>query len=179
MGGRARSAPRPAYTVETLTELRAEYGEAAELWLLIGGDSLALPGWRHWQQILPWPIWRVAAPRPAHPTPLPPELAAPLAGGKWLIFKTERSTVQSAPRTLPRPRRFPPRPSANAGRRPACRRAIGPAVVDYINQQHFVRPLSVTSTRDRGSHTQSGEQNSAQRSWLGDSCRQAKRQESL
>ncbi len=43
--------PRPAYTVETLTELRAEYGEAAELWLLIGGDSLAaLPGWlaHHW-----------------------------------------------------------------------------------------------------------------------------------
>ncbi|MEQ6291290.1 nicotinate-nucleotide adenylyltransferase [Vogesella sp. GCM10023246] len=44
---------RPAYTVETLEELRAELGPACQLWLLIGGDSLhQLPGWQRWQHIL-------------------------------------------------------------------------------------------------------------------------------
>ncbi|WP_246211024.1 nicotinate-nucleotide adenylyltransferase [Vogesella oryzae] len=45
--------PRPAYTVETLEELRAELGPACQLWLLIGGDSLhQLPTWQRWQDIL-------------------------------------------------------------------------------------------------------------------------------
>lgn len=44
---------RPAYTVETLEELRAELGPDCQLWLLIGGDSLHnLPRWQRWQDIL-------------------------------------------------------------------------------------------------------------------------------
>jgi nicotinate-nucleotide adenylyltransferase len=43
---------RPAYTVDTLRELRGELGDAAEQWFLIGGDSLAtLNGWKEWRQL--------------------------------------------------------------------------------------------------------------------------------
>lgn len=43
---------RPAYTVDTLRELRAELGDAAELWFLIGGDSLAaLSSWKDWRKL--------------------------------------------------------------------------------------------------------------------------------
>lgn len=45
--------PRHAYTVETLEEMRAELGPAAELWFLIGGDSLEkLHTWQRWPQLL-------------------------------------------------------------------------------------------------------------------------------
>ncbi|KUM04393.1 nicotinate-nucleotide adenylyltransferase [Chromobacterium subtsugae] len=43
---------RPAYTVETLRELRGELGQDAELWFLMGGDSLAtLDSWKDWTQL--------------------------------------------------------------------------------------------------------------------------------
>lgn len=43
---------RPSYTVDTLTELRAELGTAQPLWLLIGTDAfLGLPGWHEWERL--------------------------------------------------------------------------------------------------------------------------------
>lgn len=45
--------PRAAYTVDTLEELRAELGADAELWFLIGSDSLqTLHSWRRWPALL-------------------------------------------------------------------------------------------------------------------------------
>ncbi|MDC7698915.1 nicotinate-nucleotide adenylyltransferase [Vogesella indigofera] len=45
--------PRHAYTVDTLQELRDELGDKAELWFLIGGDSLQqLHTWQRWPQLL-------------------------------------------------------------------------------------------------------------------------------
>ncbi|MDR2870976.1 MAG: nicotinate-nucleotide adenylyltransferase [Xanthomonadaceae bacterium] len=42
----------PSYTVDTLQDLRSEYGEDAPLALLIGADSLlALPDWRRWRDL--------------------------------------------------------------------------------------------------------------------------------
>jgi nicotinate-nucleotide adenylyltransferase len=44
--------PRPSYTVDTLTTLRAEWGAEQPIWLLTGGDAfLGLPGWHNWQQL--------------------------------------------------------------------------------------------------------------------------------
>jgi nicotinate-nucleotide adenylyltransferase len=44
--------PQPSYTVDTLTELRAELGEAQPLWLLLGADAfLGLPGWHDWRRL--------------------------------------------------------------------------------------------------------------------------------
>ena len=44
--------PRPSYTVDTLTALRAELGETQPLWLLLGADAfLGLPNWHNWRQL--------------------------------------------------------------------------------------------------------------------------------
>ena len=43
----------PSYSVDTLGELRAEYGPERPLLLLLGVDAfLGLPGWHRWQEIL-------------------------------------------------------------------------------------------------------------------------------
>ncbi len=43
---------RPAYTIDTLEEIRADIGAEPALWLLIGGDSLAgLGSWRRWTEL--------------------------------------------------------------------------------------------------------------------------------
>lgn len=42
----------PSYTVDTLTELRAELGNERPLWLLLGADAfLALPTWHDWRRL--------------------------------------------------------------------------------------------------------------------------------
>ena len=44
--------PQPSYTVDTLTELRAELGTEQPLWLLLGSDAfLGLPSWHDWQRV--------------------------------------------------------------------------------------------------------------------------------
>jgi nicotinate-nucleotide adenylyltransferase len=44
--------PQPSYTVDTLTELRAELGSVQPLWLLLGSDAfLGLPSWHDWQRL--------------------------------------------------------------------------------------------------------------------------------
>ena len=44
--------PRPSYTVDTLTALRAELGGAQPLWLLLGADAfLDLPSWHEWRRL--------------------------------------------------------------------------------------------------------------------------------
>ena len=46
------SSPRPSYTVDTLTALRAELGNEQPLWLLLGADAfLGLPSWHEWRQL--------------------------------------------------------------------------------------------------------------------------------
>ncbi|MBV8680104.1 MAG: nicotinate-nucleotide adenylyltransferase [Aquitalea sp.] len=43
---------KPAYTIDTLQEIRAEVGPDVALWWLIGGDSLAsLHTWRRWEDL--------------------------------------------------------------------------------------------------------------------------------
>ena len=44
--------PRPSYTVDTLTDLRAELGNDQPLWLLLGADAfLDLPSWHEWRRL--------------------------------------------------------------------------------------------------------------------------------
>jgi len=43
----------PTYTIDTLLELRSEYGTQRPLWLILGADTfLNLPTWRRWQELL-------------------------------------------------------------------------------------------------------------------------------
>ena len=59
--------PRPSYTVDTLTALRAELGDEQPLWLLLGADAfLELPSWHEWQQLFELAHIAVAA-RPGAP----------------------------------------------------------------------------------------------------------------
>ena len=124
--------------IERLTELRAEYGEAAELWLLIGGDSLAaLPGWRHWQQIFTLAnlaVWQ----RPDLPTPpLPPELAARWQARQVADFskRTQYGTIRALTLPAQAVSATAIRQALAAGQ--PCAGLLAPAVVDYINQQHL------------------------------------------
>ena len=44
--------PRPSYTVDTLTALRAELGNEQPLWLLLGSDAfLGLTSWHEWRRL--------------------------------------------------------------------------------------------------------------------------------
>ncbi|HMA11636.1 MAG TPA: nicotinate-nucleotide adenylyltransferase [Steroidobacteraceae bacterium] len=44
--------PCPSYTVDTLSELRAELGNERPLWLLLGADAfLGLPSWHEWRRL--------------------------------------------------------------------------------------------------------------------------------
>lgn len=43
---------RPSFTVDTLSDLRAEVGPAQPLYLLLGADAfLGLPGWHEWRRL--------------------------------------------------------------------------------------------------------------------------------
>ena len=56
--------PRPSYTVDTLTALRAELGKEQPLWLLLGADAfLELPTWHDWRQLFELELFaaRIAA----------------------------------------------------------------------------------------------------------------------
>ena len=80
---------RPAYTIETLEHCRREW-PAAELFLLVGGDSFAdLPHWVRWREIpevarlvvLARPGWDLAA------VPLDPEVAALARTDRVLLLR--------------------------------------------------------------------------------------------
>ena len=72
--------PGPSYTVDTLRELRRRYGEEAELYFILGSDSLALlPTW-HEAAALVALCNLAVVPRPDVPTPPDGELDKLLPG---------------------------------------------------------------------------------------------------
>jgi nicotinate-nucleotide adenylyltransferase len=88
---------RPAYTIETLEHFRREAPEA-ELFLLIGGDSLAdLHRWVRWREI-PAAARLVVLPRPGwdpDAAPLDPEVAELVRGGRVLLLRQPGVDVSS------------------------------------------------------------------------------------
>ncbi len=72
--------PGPSYTVDTLAALRGEYGDAAEIYFILGDDSLAqLPTWHEPPRLIK--LGRFAAvPRPGYPRPDLKALEAQLPG---------------------------------------------------------------------------------------------------
>ncbi|TWT17604.1 nicotinate-nucleotide adenylyltransferase [Luteimonas marina] len=74
----------PSYSVDTLRDLRAEYGDAAPIALLVGADSLlGLPTWREWTVLFDLAHFIVAErPGNALDGPLPPALAE-ATDGRW------------------------------------------------------------------------------------------------
>jgi len=71
--------PGPSYTFDTLQSLRAEFGDARALLLLLGADAFAgLPGWHRWRELFEL-AHIVVLTRPGHVVPWPAELAAAAA----------------------------------------------------------------------------------------------------
>ncbi len=73
-----------SYTIDTLRELRAEFGPDMPIALLVGADSfVGLPTWREWEALFDFAHF-VVAPRPGSPLDgdLSPELTA-AAAGRW------------------------------------------------------------------------------------------------
>lgn len=72
--------PGPSYTVDTLAALREEYGDGAEIYFILGDDSLAqLPTWHQPQRLVK--LGRFASvPRPGYPRPDLKALEAQLPG---------------------------------------------------------------------------------------------------
>jgi nicotinate-nucleotide adenylyltransferase len=67
--------PGPAYSVDTLRDLRRELGEAADLYLIVGADSLAsLPEWKNPGELAGMArLVCVGRPGNVRPSGLPPE----------------------------------------------------------------------------------------------------------
>jgi nicotinate-nucleotide adenylyltransferase len=72
--------PGPSYTVDTMAALRERYGTAAEIYFILGDDSLAqLPAWHEPRRLIK--LCRLAAvPRPGYPRPDLEALEAKLPG---------------------------------------------------------------------------------------------------
>jgi nicotinate-nucleotide adenylyltransferase len=69
----------PSYTVETLREMRVEFGADQPLILLIGADAFAgLPTWREWRALFGLAHIAVLT-RPGHGVDIPAELHAEIA----------------------------------------------------------------------------------------------------
>ncbi|OHX21509.1 nicotinate-nucleotide adenylyltransferase [Chromobacterium sphagni] len=129
---------RPAYTVDTLRELRGELGDGAELWFLIGGDSLAtLDSWKEWRQLFQLANLAVAM-RPGFDwQTLPTEVQQ-----QWQARQVSDFSNRTASGTI-RPLALPPL-DLSATRLRALLTAgqpvdglIDPAVLAYIRQQRL------------------------------------------
>ena len=85
----------PSYSVDTLRGLRAEYGEAAPIALLVGADSLlGLPTWHDWTALFGLAHFVVAdRPGSALDARLPPVLADADAG-RW---RDDPAALRDAP----------------------------------------------------------------------------------
>lgn len=72
--------PGPSYTIDTIRELRRQYGSADELFFILGWDSLAqLPQWHEVSQLIKL-CYFVAVPRPGFARPDLKALEASLPG---------------------------------------------------------------------------------------------------
>jgi nicotinate-nucleotide adenylyltransferase len=82
----AKGADTPSYTIDTLHDLRAKFGDQAPLAFLIGADSLhGFATWKEPEALLRGAHWVVAErPGSALDEHLPPA-AARLVGGRWTL----------------------------------------------------------------------------------------------
>ena len=129
---------RPAYTVDTLAELRAELGDDAELWF--GGDSLeALSSWKDWRGLFRLANLAVAMRPGFDPAALPPEVRQ-----EWQARQVSDFSNRTASGTI-RPLALPPldlsatRLRAQLAADEPVEGLIDPAVLAYIRRQRLYR----------------------------------------
>ncbi|UTH76206.1 nicotinate-nucleotide adenylyltransferase [Chromobacterium sp. IIBBL 290-4] len=131
---------KPAYTVDTLRELRAELGDAAELWFLIGGDSLFnLSSWQEWRELFRLANLAVAMRPGFDAAALPPEVRQ-----EWDTRQVHDFSNRTASGTI-RPLALPPfdlsatRLREMLAANEAVEGLIAPAALAYIRQHGLYR----------------------------------------
>lgn len=131
--------PRPSYTVDTLTALRAELGNDQPLWLLLGADAfLELPSWHEWRQLFVLANIAVAARPGAQQSDAMPD---PLKGD--VLQRQVADGLAAGPAGSVLLRRMTPLDiSATAirdtlARRGSARYLLPDAVLDYIHEHQL------------------------------------------
>lgn len=116
--------PGPSYAVDTIAELRCQYGSEDEIFFILGWDSLVqLPEWREPLRLIEL-CYLVAVPRPGYPHPGLKALEASIPGiSQRVVFleKPEIDISASAIREL-------------AARGLSLRQLVPEPVEDYIRQ---------------------------------------------
>jgi nicotinate-nucleotide adenylyltransferase len=85
--------PGPSYTVDTLAELRSQYGAKDEIFFILGWGSLAqLPQWREPLRIITL-CYLVAVPRPGYPHPNLEALEASIPGISQRVVFLEKPSI--------------------------------------------------------------------------------------
>jgi len=130
----------PSYSIDTLTELRAERGAAAPLAMVLGDDAFAgLAGWARWTELFEL-AHIVVASRP-QPAPLPPAVAQALAQRRC----TEAAELHAAPAGAILRLGIAPHPHSSSEIRARCAAGlslqgwVAPAVAQYIDARRLYR----------------------------------------
>jgi nicotinate-nucleotide adenylyltransferase len=128
------ASPHPSYTVDTLTALRADLGDAQPLWLLMGADAfLGLTSWHEWRRLFDLAHIAVAA-RPgarlmqsdAMPDALRHELSQRQVADGWAAGLLRQMTPLDISATAIRD---------TLARHGSVRYLLPDAVLDYIHEQ--------------------------------------------
>ena len=135
------TSPRPSYTVDTLTALRAELGKEHPLWLLLGADAfLELPTWHDWRQLFELANIAVAA-RPGSRALRSNDLKDPLRSE--VLKRQVASSAAAGPAGSVQLRQMTPLDiSATAirdtlARHGSARYLLPDAVLDYIHEHQL------------------------------------------
>ena len=133
--------PRPSYTVDTLTALRAELGKEQPLWLLLGADAfMELPTWHEWPQLFELANIAVAA-RPGSRALRSNDLKDPLRSE--VLKRQVASSAAAGPAGSVQLRQMTPLDiSATAirdtlARHGSARYLLPDAVLDYIHEHQL------------------------------------------
>lgn len=129
-----RQPATPSYTVDTLRELRAEFGPAVPLAWITGDDSFrSLPEWQDWQALFGLAHFVVAL-RPGHSlADLPPALEAQ-AVARWV---EDPAALHAAPAGRLYRLHFPPRPESASAIRRALSRGLAPEGLAPAVERHI------------------------------------------
>ena len=123
-----------SYTVDTLRELRAEFGPAVPLAWITGDDSFrSLPEWQDWQALFGLAHFVVAL-RPGHSlADLPPALEAQ-AVARWV---EDPAALHAAPAGRLYRLHFPPRQESASAIRRALSRGLAPEGLAPAVERHI------------------------------------------
>ncbi len=133
--------PQPSYTVDTLTALRAELGDAQPLWLLLGADAfLDLPSWHDWRRLFELANIAVAA-RPGAQLLQPGAIMEPLLGEVSPRLATGDRPAGSVLLRQMTPLDISATAIRDAlARRGSARYLLPDAVLDYIHEHQLYTP---------------------------------------